>query len=788
MDLTINGMSCDPGVFRITLPGYDAARTESIDEARSGRSLVLTIPRTPRNNKALGFAAETDSADRFNERDCVAELSQDGALLIGGKVRLLAVEKEGYRIEIRHGKARWAENASRRQLDELAISWKARLTPTTIYQSWTDDSCVRFFPIHRDEYEQKNSSTDLLPAERILAVEDYHPFLHLASLIERIFAESNYRVKSRLFQTDLFRSLYISGAYASHDTTALVNRMGFLARRIAPAAAAGNELGRVAANPKALANSVGNIVDTATPLSVDDDGTVLTELYNNGNCFSKVNGKIVFTPPTTITAGFEYYLKYTTDHRILSRTRLTGLDTIYLGPGAEFGFELANRYEDQRDKLAANFSYRVIVFNHQDGNRYRLNYTRNGLAGIVWTSFSGRSALVTTPATGTFSDPRLEVYNGTGWSAYREDWALYKGYIEESGQTTVEVRLRTPAETISPDAPKYFDQIYFAGAGEGMVLTLHKECSLRPTFLAGAAYGSQLAFSDVARLGIRQSELIEAVAHLFNLRFFTEEETRTVWIDPEADLFGSGDPVDWSRRTDFSKPIVRRLTDTEIHEVRTWKFQDGDGAVTRFDNDQETTLGAWSFRSASRATLQGEEVNRNPLFAPSVSSVGHYLNAPSARIIQVGDRDKAAEEGVNFSPRIVSYAGLKRLPDNERWGYPSGKNEYPLIAFLYPGDEETQPFTLGFEDRNGASGLHRYYDRQLSREDTGERISITLHIRPIEFEALFAPGTGIADFRSAYRINVGTGIVTAALRSIEEYDALAELATCVFERIDTSRR
>ena len=65
-----------------------------------------------------------------------------------------------------------------------------------IFASWTDASPVKFFPIHRDEYEQQNSSTDLLPAERLLSVDDYHPFLHIATLVGQIFREAGYDVKA----------------------------------------------------------------------------------------------------------------------------------------------------------------------------------------------------------------------------------------------------------------------------------------------------------------------------------------------------------------------------------------------------------------------------------------------------------------------------------------------------------------------------------------------------------------------------------------------------------------
>ena len=56
---------------------------------------------------------------------------------------------------------------------------------------------MKFFPIRRDEYPQRNSPTDLLPAQRLLTVDDYHPFLHVATLVETIFGEAGYRIESR---------------------------------------------------------------------------------------------------------------------------------------------------------------------------------------------------------------------------------------------------------------------------------------------------------------------------------------------------------------------------------------------------------------------------------------------------------------------------------------------------------------------------------------------------------------------------------------------------------------
>lgn len=482
MELNIDGKPCDLGSERIAVPGYAAAALADVEAAREGRSLTLTIPATMRNDALAGFARDPHTAERFNATLHTAELTAEGSVMLSGTVRMLSASDEGYRIEIRDGGAGWAKNAARRMFNALGVDFRAALTPETILAGWTDDSPVKFFPIRRDEYPQRNSPTDLLPAQRLLTVDDYHPFLHVATLVETIFGEAGYRIESRFMESDLFRSLYMSGAYASRDTAALAARMGFFARRLSSATAKADYSGRVDANPNTALNSVGNIVETATPQTPDADGEPVPGLSNNGGCFGFDRGNIVFTPTTEVSAGFEYYLKYTTDHVIQSRQRLKGFDSVYFGTGADMRFTLANRYEDRRGEIAPNHSYTAIVFDHAEGRQYRLNYTKNGTADTLWAEFSARTAQVVTPAAGSVANPVLQVRSGTRWEPYAGDWALYDGYIAERGETTVELRVRTAAERLSPSSPKYFNRIYFHGAEEGMSLTLHKECSLQPRF------------------------------------------------------------------------------------------------------------------------------------------------------------------------------------------------------------------------------------------------------------------------------------------------------------------
>ena len=132
-----------------------------------------------------------------------------------------------------------------------------------------------------------------------------------------------------------FRSLYMSGAYASHDTRVRQQKMGFLARRKADRTTTANALGRVEANPFVTHNTVGNLVDAFSPQEVDETGATLTDAYSAGGCLRIEEGELCFRPLTEVSVGFEYELRYTTDYRIRSRTRLTGFDSVWLGEDAD---------------------------------------------------------------------------------------------------------------------------------------------------------------------------------------------------------------------------------------------------------------------------------------------------------------------------------------------------------------------------------------------------------------------------------------------------------------------
>ena len=596
-------------------------------------------------------------------------MSDGEAKLLQGSVRLLSAaydsDPEGYLIEIRSGTSEWARQVAAEMFNTLGISFSGRLTPTMIRQTWTNNTPVKFFPVCRDEYTPELSSVELIPVERFLSVDDYHPFISAATVVQTLFSEAGYTLESDFLNGEFFRSLYLSGAYSSRDTNALRNRMDFLARRTTTAATTANSDGRVYANPYKSINSVGNFVETVNPNDQNDLGETLTDVFSNNHCFTVEDGEIVFRPMTSVTVAFEYHIRYITDHRILDRNRLKGIDSFYLGDGTEVQGALANRYADRRNSTKPAFQYRAIVFNHTEGNSYRLTCTVNGTAGHAIGEFDSRSALVTTPSGSTVTAPVLlyKAAGSTTYTTYTGDWALYDGYIGETGQTEVEMTVRTNPVTVTPTSPKTFSTIYFYGAEPGMKFSLSRQCTLRPDFTGAPGLNTPISFEDVARHRVRKWVVLDALRHLFNLRFYTDEETRTVYVEPADDFYRLGQTFDWSSRIDRSQPILLGDAAQDAERVRIYKYREADGAVTRLNATLEEPFGQWRLVNDSAAAIDRERNLANPFFSPTVSETECYADAPSALVLRVGDRDAPDTTDRNsFTPRIVRYCGMRPCP------------------------------------------------------------------------------------------------------------------------------
>ena len=769
VEILIDNQRCDLGTeFRLgdEIFTFDAEAFHDLDVARKGRQITLRLPLSPQNDRIMGFAADPTSATAFNSSHHAGRIVVDGVELFVGSVTLQAIEgkqeKGEYVVEIRDGAGDWVERIASRTLAEAPLGFEATLNYQTIEDSWQGEKTVRFLPVRHDDYREPYDSSSLYAPQRVMTVADYHPFISVRDMLHAIFEGAGYNVQSQFLDSDMVRKLYFSGCYPKADSslTRLENSSGFMAGRTSEATTTADAMGRAWMTPLVLTSSLGNFVQTSQG----------GELYNNRGVLTIGEEGVEYHPKVEANVGFEIFLKYSTEYRITSSSRLQGFDRLYVDTGCDLEIPLANPHKDRRGNLTAGVQYKCFVFDIASGTTLRLIYRSAGRDTLI-KSITASETTFTMPS---LSGGEALLLTSSG-EEYAGDWAIYDGYVAATGVVDVEVTLQTPPEHLTPSRGKEFTKMYLHGAEQGQRVTLSSLCTLRPLFYSSPAAGSVLSTESILAHEATQREFVEAVQQMFNLQIATCEASKIVYIEPYDDFY-DGELRDVSIYVDRSKEI--RATDlaAEVRRNRTLCYRaEGDGAVTRYNAQSGEIFGQWSTTIESQVATMGRERKSNPLFCPTISATGIYASAPSASIMQVGDRD--ADSVGEVSMRVVRYEGMRPLPEGERWGAPSFGGEYPYAAFHSPGE-----FTLCFEDRDGASGLYSYYLREWLEQAMRRRLSVHLtlpaHALPPLSQVQQGGGT-----RLRYRLNIAGQRATYYLRKVRGYDATTRSAHCEFVRM-----
>ncbi len=783
MELFIDNIAVDTDdASRLALSLSVAVVTDP-RRGRAGYTRTLRLPATPANDAVFGYAAEIHSRDRFNAVAHTGRVEHEGCVLIEGPLTLSRAGRDVdggfYEVHIVGAAKEWASEAAMHSLSTLPVGWSGVVSASTISGSWTGNSPVRFLPVARETLQRDYSSGSVIPAARVLSSDDYHPFIHAATLLRVIFADAGYRVESDFVNGAFFDSLYISGNYPVRDVSAAKADMDFLARRFAAGSATANSQGRVYADPYRAAYTVGNIVDTADPTRTSAQGVNYDDVFTRGGCFQIDDDRVAFIPPREVSVGFQFHLRYTTDYRMSSRAELAGFDTVYLGEAAARTFTLANPWPDRRESFRPARSYNVAVFDHASGRQYQLRYSQGG-AAVSSQALNARFSGVEVAGTQPVSNPVLwyRASSAAAWQPYGGDWALYDGFVGETGRLDVELTVRTAPERVTPGAPKFFDAIYFGGAEPGMTLTVGQQTWIRPVFYAQPTEGSVVSFADVCAHDASRMDFIAALRQMFDLCFHTDNREKVVRIEPAARFYSASRIVDWTERLDLGRPVVVEELGGDLSREMVWCYRGGDGAVARFNRNNGGQFGRWSATVESAAAADQTSVWENPMFTPSLSAADTCPGAPSALLVQAGDTSVETPdrtENLNFAPKIVRYEGMAPLPAGERWGWPLAGESYPRLAFHAP----ESGYTLCFEDRDGCTGLHSMWEGATRLWNHGRRITAWLALDAADIESLSFPTGEGPDFRALYRIALDGEECLCRLEEVCDYTPGAPSTKCI---------
>lgn len=787
----------------------DLEQMLELDDTQTDDEYVrFQMPIIAHNIEIMGDPEQPLSTTMFNQTEHEAYIEQDGAIVAWGRAFLAesTIDSKGgyYTVAIRPKDKVWIEEAENVLIHESEIEYEQTLGGAMIEASWSGDQMVRFLPVEHDDLPVLDSSAMIY---EVMSSVDYHPFIHAASFFRFVAEQSGYTIESEFIDSPYFDTIHFSGSYESSNCDTLIERMDFLAGRVSEATAVADYTGSVYANPLITTSSIGNIVDVVDP-TYTVDGVNVPDAFTNNGCVSMYGSKITFVPPQEVTLAFEYDLSYTTDYEILDRDSLKCFDTITLHDGSVVSLSLANQFIDKRIEgtLTANFQYRIIIFDYSESSTYLIMGVAEGSSSAtLLTVVSSSTIEFTTPSGSSYSNLILLENSGSGYTSSQADWAIYEGYIGVTGQISVLATVRSVPKIYEAGEVVYFSDVAFSGADSGMSLTLSQKVTLSPLFMQHPTVGSEISWEDVSAHELYQIDIIEAIAKMYDLKFYTNVVSKTISIEPYRDMVDGDNIIDFTDRADSSCQTTIAEMGNDIANRIELEYSSGDGSVSRWNVANNDTLGFWEAKINNVFSKNSLQYDSDVIFTPSIILDSEIRYTESAYRLQVGNRDSYGtaqdyEEDLNFPIKVVRYIGMKDLDAGEKWSWPSYGSSYPFVGFHYEGEggysgDDPNPesiensgddafehgFSLCFEDRDGVAGLHYYHDHKIDRYNNSKMITQYLFLEPSDIESIMMPNSSKRDWRSLYKIRVCEEDILCRLCSIEKYDPSSKGSTkCTF--------
>lgn len=747
----------------------------SIESSKAPFSKTIKLPDTPNNRSVMGFASEI-YATRFNNQIHSAEIDIDGFTIMKGEAQFNKYESEYFHVNFVGAEIEWIKRATETPLVNTDFEFPYdEFDGLTVENSLhLGHSAIRFIPAATGKLRQRLNDEDHWGDRITTTLSDYVPFFHIGDLLTAIFTQCNYSIKSTFMQTPLFRSLYISGKWASGDVEKPKEANGFRAGRFS-----GVEVEAAKEN----ISSQYHIIDTADPDAESEDGDKADSVYDNGKCisFQSVN-RPIFTAKKDVVVGFRYYLHYFsptvcttlpmgTDVSFYNEIRIPN----FAGTGKTkyvdaIGFTQDFK-KDQKHSITPLTKYYLVLFPSiiiSPGDKsLSVGWNMDTDTPSEYRYESVTSSVITTS---DVMQGRAYLYDKyTNRRIPDKFWMIQEMPSEVEVKITIDCAPRfIEAGTIIPlNAPSFH--------GTGMVqdkekiIGISNNTYIETLFSSTPTVGEAMNTSNLLAYDeVKQIEFIKAIKQMFNLQFLTDLLTRTVYIEPYNDFYGAG-VIDWSDRIDLSQPVTVEELGADL----------GSRFILSYNGDDQSTLNARGvFGLPNRIANKQDYIVANELLHIPKMITGACVLAPTAQVLDLStdgkfmDEDVYDRSDVNIEPTVISYGGQKPLPAGQKWPYPTLSERYvPAIGFV---DDSVN---ISF---NGTNSLAKHYSRNLNQYRYGKRITVTLALRPQDIEPFMIIEDRNQDYRAEILLKIKDEMVRCYLEEITDYNPDKAVTKCTF--------
>ncbi|MDR0825236.1 MAG: hypothetical protein LBN74_09090 [Prevotella sp.] len=188
------------------------------------KSYEITLPATPANNEIFSYANVEETQGKFRVYED-ARLYADGILILDGKFRLSEISGEGYKGNLGVPAPLTVKDIFGETMMNQAGKWMIPFKGvesitgynTGVYnKSKFKDGAPCIFPLvlygllPKNSNTEKNPDKELFDSNVFLNNNDLPPSVNCLQMLERIFANANYKLAGTAMNDECLRKLYVS--------------------------------------------------------------------------------------------------------------------------------------------------------------------------------------------------------------------------------------------------------------------------------------------------------------------------------------------------------------------------------------------------------------------------------------------------------------------------------------------------------------------------------------------------------------------------------------------------
>ena len=207
------------------------------------------------------------------------------------------------------------------------------------------------------------------------------------------------------------------------------------------------------------------------------------------------------------------------------------------------------------------------------------------------------------------------------------------------------------------------------------------------------AIGDSFTMQQMLPCDIKQIDFIKGISHMFNLQFYTDVQSKKVYIEPYNDFYGDVDTAyNWSSKVDYSQGLEDKYEIGLKEEVlfkykndsndKYMEYLNKDDVGNRLENPKYSY-----YLNLGDSFPKGKLELTNPLFAPTQQTWDNdarktpfvdgllipvmWTDVPPSTTIgfesQLTSPIERPDKGFDYEPRILYYTGHQQNPNNSNY-------------------------------------------------------------------------------------------------------------------------